>query len=83
MVDLPLAEVTALDLDRTTGGPLFRQVYAGLREAILAGRFAPGMKLPATRAFAALLKVSRNTLVGAYACLSDEGFIETRHGSGS
>ena len=83
MTNLPLAEATVLELDLKTPGPLYQKVYFALREAILARRYAPGMKLPATRSFAKRLSISRNTVVYAYDRLMDEGYIETRHGSGS
>src|SRR5262245_51150177 len=65
------------------GAPLFRQVYGGLRAAILNGQLAPGGRLPATRTLAGELGVSRNTVVGAYEQLLAEGYLEGRVGSGT
>ena len=67
--------------DRTA--PLFRQVYDGLRAAILAGQLPPGTRLPATRALAAELGVSRATVVNAFDQLAAEGYLAGRHGSGT
>ncbi|MDF2702150.1 MAG: GntR family transcriptional regulator [Rubrobacteraceae bacterium] len=53
-------------LDRGSGVPLHRQLYDGLREAVLAGRLRSGMRLPSTRALASELGVSRNTVLGAF-----------------
>lgn len=64
-------------------GPLFRQIYEGLREAIVTGSLKAGEKLPATRALAEHLSVSRTTAVLAYEQLLAEGFIEGRGGSGT
>jgi GntR family transcriptional regulator/MocR family aminotransferase len=63
--------------------PLFRQLYDNLRCAILEGQLVAGARLPATRALAAELGVSRNTVVGAYEQLLAEGYLEGRIGSGT
>ena len=62
-----------MGVDRCT-----RQVYDGLREAILAGRLRPGERLPSTRTLAAELGVARNTVVLAYAQLRTEGYVVGR-----
>lgn len=72
----------AIPLTRS-GEPLFRQVYSGLREAILAGSFAPGEKLPSTRDLAEELGISRTVALLAYDQLLAEGFAEGRRGSGT
>lgn len=64
-------------------GALHAQLTRSLKQAILARRFAAGMRLPATRELAVLLGLSRNTVLGAYEQLEAEGFIEARTGSGS
>jgi len=43
---------------------------------------APGVQLPASRAFAQALGVSRNTIVGIYDLLLGEGYIASRPGAG-
>lgn len=63
--------------------PLYQQVYEQLRNAILAGNIAPGTRLPATRAIARELAISRNTVVSAFDQLLAEGYIESRVGDGS
>lgn len=70
-------------LDDTANEPLFRQLYSELRHAILGGRLAPGTRMPASRAFAEELHVSRNTVLGAYDQLLSEGYLEMRPGSGT
>lgn len=65
------------------GEPLFRQIYAGLRRAILSGALRSGERLPSTRDLADQLGVSRTIVVLAYEQLSTEGFIAGRGGSGS
>lgn len=65
------------------GEPLFRQVYLGLRRAILSGTFRGGTKLPSTRDLAEQLGVSRTVVVLAYDQLLAEGFAVGRAGSGT
>ena len=64
-------------------GPLFRQLYRALRTGILDGTVAPGTRLPATRALALELGVSRTTVLLAYEQLAAEGYLDGRRGSGS
>src|SRR5689334_21692897 len=64
-------------------GPLFRQVYRALRSGIVNGRLPAGTRLPATRALATELGVSRTTVLLAYEQLAAEGYLDGRRGSGS
>ncbi|MBI5879933.1 MAG: PLP-dependent aminotransferase family protein [Chloroflexi bacterium] len=75
--------LAALDLDAAAGAPLYRQLYDQLRGAILAGRLRAGVRLPPSRALAAELAVSRNTVVNAFDQLAAEGYIVRRVGSGA
>jgi GntR family transcriptional regulator/MocR family aminotransferase len=72
-----------VELDRAAQEPLHRQLANGLRDAIRAGRLAPATKLPSTRVLAADLGVSRRLVVDAYSQLTAEGFLLSRHGSGT
>lgn len=65
------------------GEPLFRQIYAGLREAVLSGSLRAGEKLPSTRDLAKQLGVSRTVVLLAYDQLFAEGFAVGRGGSGT
>jgi hypothetical protein len=65
------------------GEPLFRQVYRGLRQAILAGTFRAGERLPSTRELADELGISRTVVLLAYEQLVAEGFAAGRAGSGT
>lgn len=62
---------------------LHRQVYAAIRDAILAGRLASGARIPSSRALAADLGVARNTVTLAFDQLRAEGFIAGRRGGGT
>ncbi len=64
-------------------GPLYRLLAHALRNAILTGDIPAGTRLPAERALAAALAVSRNTVVAAYDALEQEALITRRHGSGT
>ncbi|MDE2572805.1 MAG: PLP-dependent aminotransferase family protein, partial [bacterium] len=72
-----------IPLDRAAATPLHRQVYRGLREAILAGRLLPGQAVPSTRALAAEMELSRNTVQAAFDQLISEGYLEGRVGAGT
>lgn len=72
-----------LTLDPAAAEPLHRQVYSALRRAILAGDMRPGQRLPATRALAGKLSLSRATVADAYVQLQAEGYIHGRRGSGT
>jgi GntR family transcriptional regulator/MocR family aminotransferase len=63
--------------------PHHRQIAVQLRDAVLEGRLAAGVRLPSSRSLAAELGCSRNTVVAAYEQLSADGFVVTRHGAGS
>ena len=73
----------ALDIDREAEQPLYTQLYAQLRDAILAGRLGPGTRLPSTRLLAAEHGMSRNTVLTAYEQLLYEGYVEGQVGSGT
>ncbi len=77
-----LSELAAIPLN-DRDGPLYRQVYLGLRQAILEGRLAAHTKLPASRALARQLGVGRNTVTIAYDQLAAEGYLIARAGAGS
>ncbi|MBS1206600.1 MAG: DNA-binding transcriptional regulator [Proteobacteria bacterium] len=63
--------------------PLWRQLADALRLLILDGRLALDTRLPGERELASTLKISRTTVASALAHLRDEGYLESRHGSGS
>jgi GntR family transcriptional regulator / MocR family aminotransferase len=81
----PTAGMTILHLplDRASEVPLHRQVYEGLRGAILDGRLRPGQRLPATRTLAVELGVSRLPVLTAYEHLLHEGYLDGRVGDGT
>jgi GntR family transcriptional regulator/MocR family aminotransferase len=64
-------------------GALFQQLARALKTEILGGRYAAGRRLPATRVLAAALKVSRNTVLGAYELLCAENLAAAHPGRGT
>lgn len=72
-----------VELDRAAPDPLHHQLANGLRDAIRSGRLTPHTRLPSTRVLAADLGVSRRLVVDAYSQLAAEGFLLSRHGSGT
>nr|WP_237464921.1 PLP-dependent aminotransferase family protein [Leucobacter luti] len=72
-----------LSVDRALRAPLAEQLATAIRDAVLAGRIAPGETLPPTRALSATIGVSRAVVVAAYERLVGEGFLESRQGAGT
>ncbi|KAB2912145.1 MAG: PLP-dependent aminotransferase family protein [Dechloromonas sp.] len=69
--------------ERPDGMTLQRWLCAELRTAILAGRIAPGTRLPSTRDIARQQGISRGTALAAYEQLIAEGYLNGTTGSGT
>ncbi|HZF81936.1 MAG TPA: winged helix-turn-helix domain-containing protein, partial [Burkholderiaceae bacterium] len=76
--------LSALDLHLPPPGSRqrMRALHRQLKDAILSGRIAPGLRLPSTRVLAEALGASRNAVVAVYGLLLGEGYIEAAAGSG-
>jgi GntR family transcriptional regulator / MocR family aminotransferase len=73
-----------LDLHLELSGHRVRLgLETALRDAVRAGRLAPGTRLPSSRALAADLGVARNTVAEVYSQLVAEGWLTARTGSGT
>jgi GntR family transcriptional regulator/MocR family aminotransferase len=72
-----------LELDRQARRPLRAQLEEGLRDAVRSGRLPAHSRLPATRALASDLGVSRRLVVDAYGQLLAEGYLVARAGAGT
>src|SRR6202451_4152152 len=72
-----------VELSRTARTPLRAQLENGRREAGRSGRLSARARLPATRALASDLGVSRRLVVDAYAQLLAEGYLVARPGAGT
>ena len=77
------ADLYAWQLDRASRTPLKRQIYMQVRAAVLSGALRPGTRMPSSRAMASKLGVARASVVLAYEHLLAEGYVESRHGSGT
>jgi GntR family transcriptional regulator/MocR family aminotransferase len=73
----------AIRLDSTSTEPIYRQLYQRIRDAIGTGLLKPGERVPAVRALALELGLSRGTVDAAFALLIAEGYVETRGQAGS
>ncbi len=83
---MPRASGPPLDMiaiDRGSDTPVYRQLYAALRDRILDGHLKQDTRLPASRSLATDLGLSRNTVVMVYDALLAEGYVESRRGSGT
>ncbi len=70
-------------LNSSASLPLYRHLYEHLRASILGGQVSAGSRLPSTRALAAQMGISRNTVLAAFEQLNAEGYLEGRLGSGT
>lgn len=59
------------------------QIARQLRHEIAAGSVEVGERLPSAKLLASTLGVNLHTVLGAYADLRDEGFIDMRRGRGA
>lgn len=73
----------SIAIDKTSETSLQIQIFDQVRDAILAGRLAPGTLLPASRTLANELAVSRNTVLAGFERLYAEGYTEGLIGSGT
>lgn len=71
------------DLDFASPVPIYRQVIYLIKMEILTGRLSDGDQLPPIRELAKILKLNPNTVAKAYYTLDEEGFIESKRGSGN
>jgi GntR family transcriptional regulator/MocR family aminotransferase len=77
------AAAPLIAVDREGEKPLHRQIYDAFRSMILERRLQPGQQIPSSRALAADLRISRIPVLGAYAQLLAEGYLESRSGAGT
>lgn len=75
---------TAAVGDWCTGpGPLYELLARAIERAIRRGDLAPGTRLPPERSAASMLAVSRGTVMGAYSSMREDGWLDSRRGSGT
>ncbi|WP_238446127.1 GntR family transcriptional regulator [Salsipaludibacter albus] len=72
-----------LTIDVGDDRPLYLQVAASVRRAVVDGQLEPGAALPPTRDAAAALGVNPETVQRAYRLLADESVVVARVGRGT
>jgi GntR family transcriptional regulator/MocR family aminotransferase len=70
-------------LRRDAKEPVYRQLYRSIKDAILAGTFPDGARLPSSRSLATQLGVSRTTVDLAYNLLAGDGLVHGRTAKGT
>ncbi|MFV9510600.1 trehalose operon repressor [Tepidibacillus sp. LV47] len=60
----------------------YLEIYEEIKNAILAGTYRPGEKLPSEHEFCQKYRVSRGTIRRALELLAEEGFVHSLHGKG-
>jgi len=75
----------SIERGQTTGRsiPVYRQIAAQIRRAVVAGALVRGDRLPTIRGLAAELQVNRDTVSLAYETLAEEGVVESTVGRGT
>ncbi len=71
------------NIDFSSPMPIYRQLIYMIKLEILSGRLNDGDLLPPIRELAKILKLNPNTVAKAYYTLEEEGFIESKRGSGN
>jgi GntR family transcriptional regulator len=72
-----------IQIDKTSGVPIYNQIKEQITGLIHAGRLNAGDQLPTIRALAIDLAVNVNTVALAYRELDSAGVIATRRGEGT
>jgi GntR family transcriptional regulator / MocR family aminotransferase len=70
-------------IDWRRGAPVYRQLHARIRDAILSGALQPGARLPSARSLASQLATARGTIDAAYELLAGEDYVVTRGSGGT
>src|SRR5258707_12135468 len=63
--------------------PIYRQIMRQIGDAIAGGRLAPGDRLPSHKELSEQLVIAPLTVKKAYDELEAQGYVESRHGSGT
>lgn len=69
-------------INQKSSVPVHVQLREQIKHLILTGNFEVGSRLPSIRALAGFLRVNRNTVARVVTDLEQEGYVESRRGSG-
>jgi GntR family transcriptional regulator len=72
-----------VNLDFSSGIPIYVQIVDQVRALLLSGDLKPGDQLPTVRQLASELRVNFNTIARAYRLLDEAGLISTQRGRGT
>ncbi len=72
----------AFKVQAGSGEPIYRQISAQVRRAVITGTLKQGDTMPSVRVLAELLVVNPNTVARSYADLCREGVLESQPGRG-
>lgn len=72
-----------LIINNSSMQPIYEQIVAQIKAAIMKGELKEEEMLPSVRSLAKELKVSALTVKKSYDALEEEGFVITVHGKGS
>lgn len=72
----------SLNITKDRNTYLYEKISAKIYEMIKNGTYRPGDRIPSIRTLSAQMRVSINTIMGAYMKLENEGIIEARPNSG-
>ena len=81
-MEIKMARELNIRLNTEIKTPLYRQIYAFIRDEIRSGSLEADERLPSTRSLAAGLHVARSTAELAYSQLLSEGYIRAKKNSG-
>jgi DNA-binding LacI/PurR family transcriptional regulator len=77
-----MAKIFDIETDRAGTEPLHRQLYTGLKKAILSGTYSDRERLPGVSAICSQLNLSIGTVTRALNEIEREGLIKSRRGAG-
>ncbi len=72
-----------LDVDPSSGVPIWRQIEDGMRRLVASERVPSGSAVPSVRELARALRVNPATVSKAYRRLSEDGLLTVRRGEGT
>ena len=78
----PLA-ISSISVNMSSPTPIYNQLCAAIRSAIMSGELPAGTMMPTSREFAIALGVGRNTVNAAYSRLGAEGYLEAKFRRGT